>query len=196
MGDQPYNILGQDGEAYYYTSVMSSKDADHYLDMLLHQVDWQYDQAIMFGKEITMGRKFSWYGDEPFLYTYSKKTRKAHSWIPVLLELRSLIEGTSGVSFNSCLLNLYHNGQEGMGWHSDDQKELKPHYAISSLSLGAPRKFVFKHKKTKETAAQVLDHGSLLIMKGPTQVYWQHSLPPTKMVQAPRINLTFRCMDT
>jgi len=112
-----------------------------------------------------------------------------------LQELKSLVENQTGETFNSCLLNLYHDGSEGMAWHSDGEKDLKKHGAIGSLSLGAERKFAFKHKASKETISVVLEHGSLLMMQGKTQTYWQHHLPPTKKVSDPRINLTFRTID-
>jgi len=109
-----------------------------------------------------------------------------------LLALKELVETKSGETYNSCLLNLYHSGDEGMSWHSDGEKDLKKHGAIASMSFGADRKFAFKHKETKETVSQVLEKGSLLIMKGTTQENWLHRLPPTKKVKSPRINLTFR----
>jgi alkylated DNA repair dioxygenase AlkB len=99
-----------------------------------------------------------------------------------------MIQERTGDTFNSCLLNLYHNSSEGMAWHSDGEKELQRNGAIASLSFGAERKFSFKHKKTKET----ISSGSLLLMKGSTQSHWLHSLPPTKMTDKPRVNLTFR----
>ena len=135
------------------------------------------------------------YGDADYEYTYSKTTKRALPWTIELLELKSIAEEITGEKFNSCLLNLYHNGNEGMTWHSDAEKDLKKNGAICSLSLGAERKFVFKHKQTKETVSLVLEHGSLLIMKDTTQTNWLHSLPTTKLINKPRINLTFRTID-
>jgi alkylated DNA repair dioxygenase AlkB len=106
--------------------------------------------------------------------------------------LKKLIEDKTGETYNSCLLNLYHSGDEGMGWHSDGEKELKKNGAIASVSLGAERKFAFKHKETKEVISQVLAHGSVLVMKNETQSHWLHRLPPTIRVSTPRVNLTFR----
>ena len=174
---------------------MSREEADHYFDSLMRDIAWQQDQAVIFGKIITTQRKVAWYADQPFSYTYSKTTKQARPWLPVLIELKNIIEKESGERFNSCLLNLYHNGSEGMAWHSDAEKELKRDGAIGSLSLGAVRKFSFKHKQTKETVSQLLEHGSLLVMKGATQIHWLHRLPPTKKVYTPRINLTFRLMN-
>ena len=103
-----------------------------------------------------------------------------------------MVEEFAGVKFNSCLLNLYHNGDEGMGWHSDDEESLGKNNTIASLSLGAERKFLFKHKQTKQINSFILEHGSLLIMKDATQRNWLHSLPKSKIIVQPRINLTFR----
>jgi alkylated DNA repair dioxygenase AlkB len=108
------------------------------------------------------------------------------------LKLKDKIEEASGETYNSCLLNLYHNGEEGMGWHTDNEKELKKEGAIASISFGAPRKFCFKHKQTEEKVDLLLDHGSLLVMKGSTQSHWLHRLPPSKKINSLRINLTFR----
>jgi alkylated DNA repair dioxygenase AlkB len=126
------------------------------------------------------------------LYTYSSTTKRALAWTTELSELKQIIEGYAGTKFNSCLLNLYHNGNEGMGWHSDDEKPLGKNNTIASLSFGAERKFSFKHKQTKQTVSVVLEHGSLLVMKGATQSNWLHSLPKSKNITQPRINLTFR----
>jgi alkylated DNA repair dioxygenase AlkB len=113
-------------------------------------------------------------------------------WTPDLLELKSLAEKLSGETFNSCLLNLYHNGSEGVGWHSDGEKDLKKNGAIGSLSFGAERRFLFRHKERKENVELFLEHGSLMIMKDETQTNWLHRLPPVRQITAPRVNLTFR----
>ena len=140
-------------------------------------------------------RKVAWYGDKPFEYTYSKTTKSALPWTKELLELKEIIENKTGEKFNSCLLNLYHNGDEGMAWHSDGEKDLKKNGSVGSLSFGAERKFLFKHKKTKQTVSVYLEKGSLLVMKGTTQINWLHRLPPTKKVKKSRINLTFRIIE-
>lgn len=186
------NLLSQDGLAYYYGPVFSTDEADRYFHRLLETIDWKNDEVFIFGKKIITKRKVGWYGDEGISYTYSRVTKKALPWTPELLELKAVAEEITGETYNSCLLNLYHNGEEGMGWHADDEKELKKDGAICSLSFGAPRKFIFKNKQTKNTLSILLEHGSLLLMKGPTQTHWQHRLPPVKSVTAPRINLTFR----
>ena len=116
-------------------------------------------------------------------------------WTPELLELKQKCEEVSGETYNSCLLNLYHDGSEGMAYHSDGEKDLKKNGAIASLTFGAERKFVFKHKTTQEKAEIFLESGSLLVMKGKTQENWLHRLPPTTKVKTPRINLTFRTIE-
>jgi alkylated DNA repair dioxygenase AlkB len=155
-------------------------------------IDWKNDQAMVYGKLIITKRKVAWYGDMNFEYTYSNITRQALPWTGDLLQLKSITEEKTNEKFNSCLLNLYHNGDEGMAWHSDAEKDLKKNGAIASLSFGAERKFAFKHKKTKQVVSLTLQHGSLLVMKDTTQTNWLHRLPPTKLISAPRVNLTFR----
>jgi len=186
------NLLPSDGTVNYYGKLWSKKDADHYLDRLLQTITWRNDEAVILGKHIITKRKVAWYGDTDFNYTYSSVTKKALPWTTELLELKNTIEERTGEQFNSCLLNLYHSGEEGMAWHSDAEKALKKNGAIASVSFGAERKFSFKHKQTKATVSLVLAHGSLLIMKDTTQTNWLHRLPPTKLIHKPRVNLTFR----
>lgn len=188
----PRNLLPQDGVVNYFGVQMSREQADYYLAILLDQIDWQHDMANIMGKQIITKRKVAWYGDRAFQYTYSHNTKIAQPWTPVLLELKALVEQATGETFNSCLLNLYHDGSEGMAWHSDGEIDLKKHGAIASMSFGAERKFAFKHKASKETVSVVLQHGSLLVMAGETQDHWLHRLPPTTQVSQPRVNLTFR----
>ena len=189
------NILPKDGIVVYYKNILTSQEANHYFDCLLNTIEWKNDQAFIYGKLIITKRKVAWYGDTDFEYTYSKTTKRALPWTKELVELKQMIEDKTGEKFNSCLLNLYHNGDEGMSWHSDAEKELKKNGAIGSLSLGAERKFTFKHKETKEMISLILENGSLLVMKGTTQSSWLHRLPPTKLISTPRINLTFRSID-
>ncbi|MBL4773891.1 MAG: alpha-ketoglutarate-dependent dioxygenase AlkB, partial [Alcanivoracaceae bacterium] len=166
--------------------------ADAYFKKLLDSIKWKNDQAIIYGKKIITQRKVAWYGDEAYGYTYSNITKQALPWTQELIELKQMAEEKTKESYNSCLLNLYHNGSEGMAWHSDAEKDLKQNGAICSLSLGAERKFLFKHKRTKELVSLILKHGSILVMKGTTQKNWLHRLPPTKVPTLARINLTFR----
>lgn len=189
------NLLPFDGEVNYYGPIMSIEKAEDYYGKLLQHINWENDKAIIFGKLIITKRKVAWYGDQPFDYTYSKTTKSALPWTKELLELKEMIEIKTGETFNSCLLNLYHNGDEGMAWHSDGEKDLKKNGAIGSLSFGSERKFLFKHKMTKQNVSVQLEKGSLLVMKGETQTHWLHRLPPTKKVKTPRINLTFRTIE-
>jgi alkylated DNA repair dioxygenase AlkB len=186
------NLLHKDGSVNYYRNVLTHYEAKRYFDLLLQNIIWENDEVVIFGKHIIAKRKVAWYGDSDYLYTYSNATKKALPWTTELSELRQIVEESAGTKFNSCLLNLYHNGDEGIAWHSDDEKSLKENSVIASLSLGAERKFSFKHKLTKETVSLVLEHGSLLIMKDATQINWLHSLPKSKKITGPRINLTFR----
>jgi alkylated DNA repair dioxygenase AlkB len=190
--DENYNLLSKDGIVNYYGKVFSIRDANYYLECLLHKIDWKNDEAVIFGKRILTKRKVAWYGDQDFEYTYSNTTKRALPWTKELLELKSVTENRTGETFNSCLLNLYHSGEEAMAWHSDAEKDLKRDGAIGSLSFGAERKFSFKHKQTKETVSLILEHGSLLIMQDTCQTFWLHRLPPTKLITKPRVNLTFR----
>lgn len=190
--DKTKNWLPQDGTVNYYGKLLHKKEADFYFTKLLETIEWRNDEAIIFGKKIITKRKVAWYGEKPFEYTYSNTTKYALGWTKELLELKIVIEKETGETFNSCLLNLYHNGEEGMAWHSDGETDLKKDGAIGSLSLGAERKFAFKHKQTNEKVELFLEHGSLLVMKDTTQTYWLHRLPPTKKVSTPRVNLTFR----
>jgi alkylated DNA repair dioxygenase AlkB len=189
------NFLPKDGIVNYYGKLLNQQKADYYLKTLLDTIEWRNDEAIIFGKRIITKRKVAWYGDRPYEYTYSNTTKSALPWTKEFLELKLLIEQHTGETFNSCLLNLYHNGEEGMAWHSDAEKDLKKNGAIASLSFGAERKFAFKHKESKATISLVLEHGSLLIMKGLTQSHWLHRLPPTKLISRPRVNLTFRTIE-
>ena len=186
------NLLPKDGEVNYYGQVLKTEEANYYYDCLLNTIEWKNDEAVLFGKRIITKRKVAWYGDKQFEYEYSNTTKQAILWTKELLALKKLAEENTGETFNSCLLNLYHNESEGMAWHSDAEKKLKRNGAIASLSFGAERKFVFKHKISREKISLVLNNGSLLVMKGTTQTNWLHRLPPTKFKKGPRINLTFR----
>lgn len=173
---------------------MNAREADHYLERLLQTIEWKNDEAVIFGKHFITKRKVAWYGDDAYSYTYSNTTKTALSWTRELIELKQLVEAKTGAVYNSCLLNLYHDGSEGMAWHSDDEKMLNRHGSIASLSFGAERKFAFKHKYDQQIVSLILEHGSLLEMKDETQSYWLHRLPPTTLVKRPRVNLTFRQM--
>ncbi len=189
------NLLPKDGTVHYYGQVFSGNKADEFYTILLDKIEWKNDEAIIFGKKIITKRKVAWYAEKPFEYTYSKVTKQALPFTTGLLKIKEYIEEITGETYNSCLLNLYHNGSEGMAWHSDGEKDLKKNGAIASVTFGAERKFGFKHKETKEVVSLILQHGSVLVMKDETQTHWLHRLPPTKMKHRPRVNLTFRTID-
>lgn len=190
--DKHKNLLPYDGTVHYYGKLISKEQADFYLNKLLETINWRNDEAVIFGRKIITKRKVAWYGERPYAYTYSNTTKYALPWTKELLELKILIEKETGETFNSCLLNLYHNGDEGMAWHSDGERDLKKDGSIGSMSFGAERKFAFKHKQTKEKIELFLAHGSLLVMKDITQTHWLHRLPPSKKITTARVNLTFR----
>ena len=186
------NILPKDGTVNYYGRIFTLEDSNLYLNLLLQNILWQNDQANIFGKNIITKRKVAWYGDSDYLYTYSNTTKQALAWTKELSYLKQIVEEKLETKFNSCLSNLYHDGNEGVGWHSDDEKSLGKNSIIGSLSFGAERKFLFRHKQTKQEVSLILEHGSLLVMKDTTQTNWLHSLPKSKKITGPRINLTFR----
>ena len=189
------NLLPKDGTVLYYGKVFSALEANNYLATLLQNIEWKNDENFIYGKLITTKRKAAWYADNNIEYKYSGVIKKGLPFTKELLAIKKLIEVKTGEQFNSCLLNLYHTGDEGMGWHSDAEKELKKNGAIASISFGAQRKFLFRHKQTKETVEVQLENGSLLFMKDETQTHWVHRLPTTKKISTPRINLTFRTVN-
>lgn len=192
--DPANNLLPSDGVVNYHGAILEHAEERRFFLALRESIPWKSDETVMFGKRIVTSRKVAWYGDEPFAYTYSGTTKTALPWTDELADLKVLVEGSSGDRFNSCLLNLYHDGSEGMSWHSDDESTLVRDSAIASLSLGAERKFSFRHKESRDRVSLMLERGSLLVMKGSTQRHWQHCLPKTRKVAQPRINLTFRMM--
>jgi alkylated DNA repair dioxygenase AlkB len=192
--DKQMNILPYDGEVFYYPNILSLEDAKAFYKSLLSQIEWQQDVVKIFGKQFVTARKVAWYGDDSCAYTYSNQTKIALPWTEELLSLKNKVEEITNEHYNACLLNLYHSGDEGMGWHSDDEKSIVSQSAIASLSFGAARKFTFKHKESKQNVSLLLEDASLLLMKGFTQQKWLHALPKTKKVKDLRINLTFRKM--
>lgn len=186
------NWLHKEGTVNYYGVVFSARTADACYQQLLNSTPWKNDESAIYGKHIITKRKVAWYSSQAFNYSYSNTNKISLPWTPLLLQLKEKVELVTGEIYNSCLLNLYHDGSEGVGWHSDNEKSLKPCGAIASLTLGAERRFAFKHKKSQETINLMLQHGSILVMKGETQQHWLHRLPPTTQKHSPRINLTFR----
>lgn len=192
FSNETTNILPKDGTVNYYGPIFSSVDSKKYFEDLLETIEWKNDEIVLFGKKIITKRKVAWYGENGLEYAYSNTSKKALAWTKELEEIKSIVEEKTGEIYNSCLLNLYHSGEEGMGWHSDNEKELKKNGAIASVSFGAERKFSFKHKQDKTTLSILLENGSLLVMKDEIQSFWKHKLSVSKLIQSPRINLTFR----
>ena len=186
------NLLSKDGSAFYYPEFLGAIESARLMKQLQDLLQWDADRLMMFGKPVITRRKVAWVGDPTCTYTYSGVKKQPQAWIPELLALKSRLETLTQSEFNSCLLNLYHDGADGMGWHSDDEKELDAQSPIASLSLGASRKFVFRHKQDRSITALILENGSALIMQAPTQKHWQHALLKSKNIHLPRINLTFR----
>lgn len=191
-----HNMLPYDGEALYYPKIEFYKDPQEIYKQLLKAIDWKNDSVKLFGKTIITNRKVALYGDEKVSYTYSNQQKITLPWIEKLLPIKEIVENISGETFNCCLCNLYHDGNDGMGWHRDNEKVLDPNASIASVSFGAERYFAFKHVKNKEKVKLLLENGSLLLMKSPTQKHWFHSLPKSKKINAGRINLTFRTLSS
>lgn len=186
------NLLPYDGTVIYYGKVLNQAVAARYFEKLFSTIDWKNDEAFIFGKHMITKRKVAWYADKKYNYTYSNITKQALPWTSELLELKQLAEKITETTYNSCLLNLYHDGDESMAWHSDDEKSLGKQNSIASFSFGAERKFSFKHKINHQKVSLTLENGSLLVMKDATQEFWWHRLPKTKLIRTARINLTFR----
>ncbi|GLR17001.1 alkylated DNA repair protein [Portibacter lacus] len=185
-----------DGNVEYQSDFLNDEEANYLLDFLYTHIKWRSDKIKFFGKEYNIPRMQAWYGDENAFYSYSNIDLKPLPWTAELLKLRDRISKVSGEDFNSVLLNLYRDGQDSNGWHSDDEKELGPKPIIASLSLGQERVFHLKHKSKPLKESIKLGHGSLLIMKDETQKYWKHQIPKSSKTMKPRINLTFRRIFT
>ena len=185
-------VIDYEGEVLFEDNVLPYSEAVNMYEELSLLEQWQGDELKMFGKQITTARKVIWFGDEGCNYTYSGTRKSPIQWHPLVLDLKLKLETQLNQKFNSCLGNLYHSGEEGMGWHSDDEVELGDTPYIAVISLGAERKFKLKHKRDKTVVDVYLKPGSLLVMQGECQKNWWHCLPKTKRVSAPRISLTFR----
>ena len=183
-----------DGDILFAPRFLSKTRADAYFEWLLDAVDWEQHEIRIAGGIVASPRLSAWYGDPGASYSYSGLFLEPQPWFPVIRELKVQVEKASGWRFNSVLLNLYRDGDDSMGWHSDDEPELGERPVIASISLGATRRFRLRHKKQAvlEPVVVELEHGSLLIMKGETQRFWKHQLPKSKRVSRARINLTFR----
>ena len=186
------NILPYDGIVQDYGLVLNVEQSARYLRYFLQHLAWQPDEGMLFGQYYRTKRQVAWYGDEQYQYRYSGALKQAHVWQPALWRLKQQVEQWVGHPFNSCLANLYQDGTQGLGWHSDDEPNLGKNVVIASLSFGVTRKFSFKHKHTAYKVDLLLQSGQLLVMRGQTQQYWKHALMKSNKIIQPRINLTFR----
>ncbi|MBF7071897.1 alpha-ketoglutarate-dependent dioxygenase AlkB [Glaciecola sp. MH2013] len=181
-----------DAKVHYLENWLDESQSKYFFQSLHNSLDWSEGFIKLFGKTHKIPRLQAWYGDPGTDYAYSGETMKSLNWTHQLLKLKNLAEQISGKRFNSVLANLYRDGSDGMGMHSDDEPELGHTPTIASVSLGETRRFDFKHKISGEKYSIQLRNGSLLLMSGQTQRYWLHGIAKTTKVHAPRINLTFR----
>ena len=189
------NLSLPDSSITFYPEFLSQKLSNQLYHSLLEEVDWTQNDITIFGKTYKVPRLEAWYGDQDKSYTYSGITMSPKPWLDSLLFIKSQIESEIPQQFNSVLINYYRNGNDRVGLHSDDEKELGPLPSIASVSLGADRVFRFKHKKFKQNALSeslTLPGGSLLVMEGITQKHWKHEVPRTSKPIGGRINLTYR----
>jgi len=187
------NLITKNGELYLFENFFDANNAEKYYHQLLNNIPWQKRSITMFGKTVDQPRLISWHADPDVHYSYSGIDLTPTPWTQTLLNIKEVIETTIRQEFNSAFLNLYRHGRDYMGWHRDNEKVLGPYPLIASVSLGARRKFKFKHMKNSDLNYDMeLNSGSLLIMCGEIQHYWKHSLPKALRVNEPRINITFR----
>lgn len=186
-----------DGHVVYQPRFLGATEADALLDELAQHLAWRQDQIKIYGRWVNIPRLQAWYGDAKAHYHYSGLSLEPQPFPQTLNQLKQKIEEESGYSFNAVLANYYRNGQDTMGWHSDNEKELGRNPVIASISLGHPRRFQFKHRQNKALRREVkLANGSLLLMAGATQHHWLHGIPKEAKIAEPRINLTFRYIHT
>jgi len=186
-----------DADLALYNDFFSKSKSDELYNALIQNIQWRQDEIKMFGKTMNLPRLTAWYGNEGCSYTYSGITMQPLSWNKDLKIIKDQIEAVTEVSFNSCLLNFYRSGSDSMGWHQDNEKELGSNPIIASVSFGETRPFQLKHINLALPKTDIpLAHGSLLIMKGPTQHFWKHQIPKTSRNIKPRINLTFRIIKS
>ncbi|MEJ2755945.1 MAG: alpha-ketoglutarate-dependent dioxygenase AlkB [Gammaproteobacteria bacterium] len=197
LGTQYENILPQDGEVYFVPAFLDEVEAESYFHRLSMEINWRQRPVVVFGRTVMQPRMTAWYADSGVSIHYSGLTELPKPWTPTLLTLKTMAEAWSGCSFNGVLLNLYRNGEDALGWHSDDEAYLGVSPVIVSLSFGATRTCRFRHRLRQCHPVGVeLTSGSLLLMRGQTQRYWHHCVPKRKRVHAARINLTFRWVHT
>jgi alkylated DNA repair dioxygenase AlkB len=191
--ERPFASL-PDADIRLLANVYDSATATALFDELLSQTPWAQRHVKVYSQLYPEPRLTAWYGDAHKRYSYSGLTLDPLPWTPTLSQIKALVDVAAGACFNSVLLNLYRNGRDSNGWHQDNEPELGQNPVIASLSLGAVRRFQLRHKFNKELPKVELNlpPGSLLVMAGPTQHFWQHQIPKTAKPIAERINLTFR----
>ena len=193
MSDDSELIELADADLRYFPRWVDADLADGWLSELSTQTPWSQPQIKLYGRSIAVPRLVAWYGDADAHYRYSGFTHEPLAWTPLLADIRQRVQQQVGQRLNGVLLNYYRDGQDAMGWHSDDERELGQQPLVVSLNLGATRRFDFRRKGTSRIEYSIsLEHGSLLVMSGLTQHYWQHQIARTRKVRAPRLNLTFR----
>lgn len=187
-------IFLEDAELARFHHFFTLEESDAFFAALSAQTEWAQGQIKLYGKFHNEPRLTAWHGDEGKRYSYSGITLHPQPWTPLLLEIKDRVDRAAQTSFNSVLLNLYRDGRDSNGWHQDNEPELGRNPAIASVSFGATRRFQMRHKFRKDLPKVELnlEHGSLLLMTGPTQHFWQHQIPKTARPVGPRINLTFR----
>jgi alkylated DNA repair dioxygenase AlkB len=186
-----------DAELVLCRGFFEPEEADQLFLKILHETDWKQERISMFGKTNLVPRLTSWIGDRGKEYRYSGIRVRSEPWTPTLLEIKSRIEPIAGAAFNSVLLNLYRNGEDSVAWHSDDEPELGINPIIGSITFGETRPFQLKNKINPAIRYEILlDHGDFLVMRGGTQAAWLHQVPKRHSVAKPRVNLTFRVIDT
>lgn len=183
-----------DAQVAFFPEFFQPNESDQIFLKLFNQTNWRQEKIRVYGKHLDLPRLTAWYGDPGKAYSYSGISMLPDSWTENLLKIKQRVDAAAGVRFNSVLLSLYRTGEDSLSWHQDDEPELGEDPVIASLSFGGTRSFQFKHKARKELNRLSIDltHGSLLIMKGPTQRFWVHQVPKTSQQVRPRINLTFR----
>lgn len=190
---EPIHLNLPDAEIIYYPAFFDKKEADAIYNELMNTIPWQQDEITVFGKKHLQPRLTALFGNEGKPYSYSNIKMQPHPWNLLLQKLKTKIENVSDANFTSVLLNYYRDGKDSNGWHADNEKELGTNPVIASLSFGAERTFQLKHNSDKDQKKSIiLEHGSLLLMKGTTQHYWKHQIPKTAKPIGPRINGTFR----
>jgi alkylated DNA repair dioxygenase AlkB len=182
-----------DAEVIYYPHFFDKEEADQIYAQLTKEIPWQQDDIRVFGKTYPQPRLTALFGNEGKPYSYSNIKMQPHPWNLLLQKIKSQVESVSDTNFTTVLLNQYRDGKDSNGWHADNEKELGTNPIIASISFGAERTFQLKHNSDKDQKKSIiLEHGSLLLMKGTTQHFWKHQIPKTTKPVGPRINLTFR----